>query len=187
MTISVTITLPESIFLRNVGGVKQVLDVTKLPESVIGPIFETGAKTVLTNAFNGGGSAATDAEKLAAMQKKIAAWERGEFNVVTRGESGMSMLREQYIDERREATGATRGAVEKAIKSAVQDTFGKDEPATFGRFLDAVAAAKCKADASLVLADYRDAIEIALSERAEAAAAKRAKAGAKLDVTDLGF
>ena len=51
----VTINLPEGIFLRNVNGEAIKLDVTKLPADVVGKVFEVGAKTILTNVWNGGG------------------------------------------------------------------------------------------------------------------------------------
>jgi hypothetical protein len=181
---STSINLPAATFLRNVGGVAVKLDWTKVPEAILPAILEVGAKTVLTNAFNGGGKTATDTEKLAAMEKKIAAWYRGEFNVVTRGDSMMTAMREQYVDERRAATNATRADVEKAIKATVKAVFGADESATFGKFLDAVATLKAKETKG----DYgtiREEIEAGLETRTILAQAERAKLAAGLDTSSI--
>lgn len=182
------INLPAKIFLRNVGGKAINLDCAKLPDGVLAGIFEVGAKTMLTNVFNGQGKAATDAARLDALEKKMAAWYRGELNVVSRGESQYTAMREQYIDERRAATKATRSEVEKAIKETVKAVFGADESATFSKFLDAVATLKAK-QAGTEMADEREAIETALVERTEKAAAERAKVADKIDLSaiDLGL
>lgn len=182
-----TIQMPNATHLRNVAGKAIKLDWNKVPESILPAILEVGAKTVLTNAFNGGGKDASEAEKLAAMEKKMEAWYRGEFNVTSRGESGLTPLKEQYIDERRAATGSTRSEVEKSIKALVAQVFGKDESATFGKFLDAVATLKAKEGGEV--ADHREAIESALADRAAKAQAKRDAMAAKLDVSaiDLGL
>lgn len=180
-----SIQLPAKTFLRNVNGEAINIDWAKVPAAILPSILEVGAKTVLTNAFNGGGKDAADSDKLAAMMKKLDAWYRGEFNVVTRGESGMTQLREQYIDERREATGQTRSAVESQIKALVKQVFGADEAASFGKFLDAVATIKHKQDDSKTVIAHREVIEEGLADRAAKAAAKRAKEASKLDLSDI--
>jgi BMFP domain-containing protein YqiC len=186
-----SINLPAATFLRNVAGKAIKLDWSLVPAAILPMILEVGAKTVLTNAFNGGGKDASDADKLAAMEKKMAAWYRGEFNVVTRGDSLITAMREQYIDERRAATQSSRKDVEASIKQTVASVFGKDEAATFGKFLDAVATLKAKATRG-DFATIRAEIEEGLEERTLAAAAKR-DAEAKsidmsqVDLSDLGF
>lgn len=182
---AISINMPAATHLRNVGGKSVKLDWSKVPAGILPAILEVGAKTVLTNAFNGGGKGATEAEKLAAMEKKMAAWYRGEFNVVSRGESGMGALKEQYIDERRADTGASRADVERAIKATVASVFGRDESATFGKFLDAVAALKCRADDNLNAADVREELEAALAERAEKAAQARVWVRDKIDTSSI--
>lgn len=188
MTNARKVNLPASILIRNVAGKGIALDVSRIPDAILGDIFAVGAKTVLTNAFNGGGKDATDAAKLDAMTKKMEAWYRGEFNVTTRGDSAMTAMREQYVDERRAATSATRAQVEAQVKATVKSVFGDKESATFSRFLDAVATVKAKESGEPFDAT-REAIEASLWARTEKAAQKRAEVSAKLDVSsiDLGL
>src|SRR5690606_22394793 len=113
MSVKIEITLPESIHLRTVEGKSVALDVTRLPVGIIGAAFAVGCKTVMTNVWNGGGKDATDTDRMAALQKKMDAWYRGELNVTARGDSQMSAMREQYVDERKAATGATAASVDK--------------------------------------------------------------------------
>jgi len=187
MTIELTLTMPTATELRRDGEGKAVLlEWDKIGANVAAAILVAGAKTVLTNAYNGGGKAATEAEKLAALLKKRDAWYAGEFNVIGRGESAMTALREQYIDERREATSQSRKQVETAIKALVAAKYGKDEPATFARFLDAVALhAEPKSDVARL--EMRERIENDLAERAAKAAAKRADAAKDVNVDGIDF
>lgn len=188
---NVSIQLPTTpVLIRTVGGEPIRLDFAKLPVNIVGELVVAGAKIILTNTFNGGGKDATEQDKRAQLEKKMAAWYKGEFNVVARGESAMTALRNQYIDERRAATNATQAEVEKQIKATVASVFGKDESATFSRFLDAVATLKAKAKGEQrAVADIRAEIEDGLAKRADEAEQARAKARAELtvDVADLGL
>lgn len=189
------ITLANSIFVRNdAKGNKINLDVTKLPDSIIGAIFEGGVKIVLTNVYNNGGKDKPVTEREASLLKKIDAWYRGEYVSIERGESQYTAMREQYYDERKEAAGQTRSEVDKAIKATVQDVFGKDEAATFAKFLLAVATQKLAAmgkDApeGATAISIAEEIEAALAKRTAEAAAKRAEVAAKLQTKgiDLGL
>jgi septal ring factor EnvC (AmiA/AmiB activator) len=187
---TITISVSDQLFVRNVGGEKVNLDTTTLSAAVAASIFEVGAKTVLTNAWNGGGKDATDAERKAALERKMAAWYRGEFAVATRGDSQMTAMREQYVDERKAAAGMTTAQVERSIKDTVKQVFGADTAATFDNFLNAVATLLSKRDGETrAVADIREEVESGLAKRTEEAAAKRAKVASKLDLSavDLGF
>lgn len=185
-TFEATLTLPTNLHIRNVAGNAITLDLSKVPVNVLEQIVTRGSTTILGNVWNGGGSAATETERLANLQKKMDAWYRGEYASVERSESGFTAMREQYIDERRAAAGLTRAQVEKAIKDTVAQVFGKDEAATFSKFLDAVATVKAKANGTDAPTE-RAAIESALAERTAKAAAERAAASKDLDLTDIGL
>lgn len=180
-----TIELPDRITVRTVGGSPVYWEVAKMPESVMADIARVGGLTVLTNAFNGGGSKATDAERLAAMQKKLDAWERGEFRVVERGETAFTGMREAWLDEFRAATGASLKQAESFLADKVHATLGKDSKATFSNYLDVTAAELVKAGEFDNAADAREALEAHYAKLADDAAKARAKAGAKIEAPKI--
>lgn len=186
------INLPTSITvaLGKDTGQRLVVECARVPANVVEAIFVAGAKVILTNAYNGGGKEAKQADKEAAARKKLDAWYRGEFNVVNRGESGMTALREAYVDDVRAKTGATAKAVEDSIRATVASVFGDKEPATFGRFIDAVGLLIAKQKHGAKPSDEqvqteRDGFEAKYQGLADEAAKRRADATAKLDLTNL--
>lgn len=180
-----SIELTPRIMLRTVAGNAIYLDVDKLPDPIIAKVFEAGAKVILTNAFNGGGKDATEAERLAAMQKKMDAWSRGEFAVVERGESAFTGMREAWLDEFREATGATIKQADAFLADKVHSALGKDAKATFSNYLDVTAKELVKAGQFESDADAREALEAHYAKLANDAAERRAKAKAKLEAPKL--
>lgn len=180
-----SIELADRIFIRNVDGKAVNWDVASMPESVIAKITEVGAKTILTNAYNGGGAKATDAEKLAAMQKKMDSWARGEFNVVERGESAFTGMREAWTDEFRAATGASLKQADTFLADKVKGALGKDAKASFTNYLDVTAAELVKAKEFDNALDAREALEAHYAKLADDAAKARAKASAKLEAPKL--
>lgn len=185
MSITIEVNLPSAIHLRNRDGAPVNLDVEKLPAHVIGRIFEAGAKVILTNAFNGGGKDKPEADRYASMEAKMKAWYNGDFAVVERGDSWMSVLKEQYISEQ-VSLGAKPSVVEANIKDLVTSTFGEGEKATFSRFLDAVATHLAK-DSGEPYEEVRGQIEADLSARAEEAERARADAAKKVKVDVKGL
>lgn len=174
-----------------------MLDWAKLPESIVPMILEVGARTMLTNVFNGGGKEMSETERAAQLEKKLDGWYRGEFRQVERGESQYTAMRDQYAQERLEAAGMSRAEVDKAIRATVTRVFGEKESATFPKFLAAVATEKRKAmvdggqpeaDVPSVIA-IAETIETGLAKRTAEAAAKRAKLAAGLSTAgvDLGL
>lgn len=179
------IEMPDRITVRTVNGAPVYWEVAKMPESVMADIARVGGLTVLTNAFNGGGANATEAERLAAMQKKLDAWERGEFRVVERGESAFTGMREAWLDEFRAATGASLKQAETFLRDKVTAALGKDAKATFSNYLDVTAAELVKANEFESAADAREALEAHYAKLADDAAKARAKAGAKIEAPKL--
>ena len=188
------ISLPATITVQMGKGStdRLLVDTNRIPANVIEAIFTAGAKVILSNTYNGGGKDMPHKERLAAAQKKLDAWYRGEFNIVNRGDSMMSALREAYVDDVKAKTGATSKQVEDSIRSTVSAVFGEKESATFGRFVDAMGTliAREKHDgkpSEEQVRTERDAFEATYQKLADEAAKRRADASAKLDLTSLAL
>jgi hypothetical protein len=176
------IELPESIFIRtvNVDGKATAFNVRPDEfESVLARIFETGLKVLLTNVYNGGGKTATDSERVAALQKKVDAWKRGEFNVVDRGESFFTAWREVYMADCL-AAGLKTSEAEANIKAKVGEFLPKDTKATFNAYLDALAIEAVKAGEAGDVESMRAALEGYYSTEAQKREEARAKSKAKV-------
>lgn len=124
--------------------------------------------------------------------KRVKAWLAGEWSQRAGGERATTALKEAYIDDLRASSGATLAQVERGIKDLVSEMFGKDEPATFSRFMDALALTMARRDhgdddgaVQEATVAYRERIEAKYAGLAEAAKTKRAGAAAKLDVTGI--
>jgi hypothetical protein len=116
--------------------------------------------------------------------QRVATWVKGEWTSSARSESAMSMLKDQFISEQ-VAGGATAKQAEASIKATVAAVFGDKEPATFARFLDAVATMLSKEKGAKGYDEVRAEIEGDLQARAEAAALERAKVVQKADVSSV--
>lgn len=151
-------------------------------------LITAGIKTILTNVYNGGGKDAKHDVKMAAAQKKLDAWYRGEFNIVERGDSMLTAMKEAYIDDiRSKQEGASIKDVEESIKATVSAVYGEKETATFGKFLDAMGTLLHKQDDSQTAEQHREAMESYLAGLVEESAKKRSAVAAKLDVTGLAL
>jgi hypothetical protein len=177
-----TITLPESIFIRNVDGEAFNVETAKLPVSVIGDILAGGMKIVLTNAYNSGGKDVPETDRLRNMERRRAAWYRGEYALTNSGprESVIGEMREAFI-AKQVALGKTVKEAEASIRATVTAAFGKDEKATFPRFLDAVATIKAKAESGDFEA-IRESLEKTAMAAVEAMRKERAESSAAIDI-----
>lgn len=182
----VTIKLPASTVIRTVAGEPFKIEWAKVPASVMSQLLEGGATIVLNNAFNGGGKEADEATKLEQMRKRRDAWYAGEYVVSSRGDSWMTRLREQYVDDMKEQTGATAKQVEESMKALVADTFGEKEKASFARFLDALATAIAKEE-KMDVDEARQQVTEQLEKRVAEVDAERAAKAKKLDVKGLAL
>lgn len=180
-----TVNVADRIFLRTVDGKPVNWDAKDVPDSIIEKLIEVGAKTILTNVYNGGGATATTSEKLAQLQKKLDAWKRGEFNVVERGENQFTAMREAWMDEIRAATSMSIKEADEYLRGKVRAKFGEDHKATFSAFLDATAAEYVAAGQFENDADAREALEAHYAKLADDAAKAREKASAKVVVPTL--
>lgn len=178
----VSVELPASIFLRNHEG--KALSVTaEQMTPVLAELIKVGAKTVLTNVWNGGGKDATDSERLAALQKKLDAWSRGEFNVTERGESQYTAFKEVFIADCI-AAGHTTKSAEEAIRAKVAELLGKDTKATFANFIEATAIEYEKAG-DMTRDEARNALEGYYANEADKRAKAREAANAKIELPKL--
>lgn len=97
MAVQITITLPNTHTVRRADKTEViVIDFSKLPANVIEAAIPVAFATMLLNTYNGGGKEATATEKQAKVDKKLAAWYRGELNVTTRGDATVTLMRECY-------------------------------------------------------------------------------------------
>ena len=177
-----TVNLPARIFLRNHGGEALYATEEQLAP-VIDKLIEVGAKTILTNVWNGGGKDATDSERLAALMKKLDSWKNGEFNVVERGESQYSAFKEVYVADC-VAAGFTTKQAEEAIKAKVAELLGKDSKATFANFIEASAIEYAKAG-DMTRDEAREALEAYYAKEADRRAKEREKASKKIELPKI--
>ena len=130
--------------------------------------------------------AATDADLAKARDKIVANWESGDWNSNRTGprDSMAGDMREAFI-QKQVSLGKTVKEADSMIRSTVTTAFGKDEKATFGKFLEAVATIKAKALPEGSDESY-DSILESLTEAATEAArklrAERAESVAELDI-----
>lgn len=177
----VTIELPDTVMIRNIDGAAFNIETAKLTAAVIAGAFVTGTKVIFTNCYNGGGRDATDAERKAAVEKKRDAWYRGDLNIVERGESQYTAMKDAFIDEFRAANGnCTIKAAEGFIRDTIAEALGKDAKATFSNYLDCVAQQVVSTGAFESIGEAREALEAHYTKLADDAAKSRAKVSAKL-------
>ena len=186
-TRDVTIAIPASIRLTPSKMQDMTFDLTKLPANVIGDIFVAGARVILTNTFNQGGKDTPEADRRSNAERRFAAWTRGEYALTNTGprESIIGEMREAFI-AKQVSLGKTVKDAEESIRRTVTAAFGKDEKATFPRFLDAVATMKAKLEGAADYDSIRAELEDAALEAVEAQRKAKAEVeSAELDMSDL--
>ena len=186
----ITVTLPDSLHLRNVDGERIVLDVTKLSADVIAAQWEAGTKVVATNTFNSGGKDRSDAERRAQLEKKLDAWYAGTFNVVERSSNLETVMLACLVDAQAEANSTTQAKVQTAFRAVVQDVLGDKTKLTWTNFTTAKAKQMRKAGDKRSEADIVAAFESTYEPLAQArieaeAKAARDTAGIDLSVIDI--
>lgn len=173
---------------RNDKQLVATVDRAKLPENVVNAILESGIKVILLNTYNGKGKDATADERQAALDKKLAAWYRGEFNVVERGDSFKSLMREAFYAAEAERLGLSASAVEKRYNKLIDDTLPKDGDKAPAKSVDnlfrAVSMAVAKAQDGDA-AEVQKKLEAKYSAAAEELAKARAGVAEAIDVTGI--
>lgn len=183
-TIAVSFTMPALTLVRNVNGEPVYVDWAKVPQDIIGRILIAATNVQLNNSYNSGGKDRTDAERLAQMSKKIDAWYRGEVNVSARGDSDLTAMRDQFIDEAVATKGKSRSQVEREMASLVEKVTGKASN-SFDAFLSAVATMKAKEAKRTDVETVKQEVMAPLWERTQKAIAERAKAAEDISLADL--
>lgn len=190
MTNTITITLPETITVP-VGktGLSTKLNIKDLNESVIAMAVING----FTSAINDVSRGKDDSDKpnsddvWAAMRdKRCAAWLAGTWTHSKQG-AGASIIgrmKEAYVSEQSIAHNVSATVIRKKIKQTVADVFGADEPATFNRFLDAIATLYAKAN-KLDFDDVRYKLEAKYTKLAIEAAAQSEQLSDSLDLSAI--
>jgi hypothetical protein len=182
--ISVTITLPESIAFSNRDrGPLAKLALADLPADMIarGAIF--GITTSIMNAYNSGGDSHN--AKFAALEKRLTALRRGDWEQAQRGESYFTTWRDEVFIPRCIEDGMTIAAAKELIKEKVASAFGAKETPTFNRYLDACAVDEVKAGNFETTGDARDAIEAFYTFNLETRRAARAKSAKKITAPSI--
>lgn len=186
-TREVKIAIPASIRLTPSKMNEMNFDLTKLPANVIGDIFVAGARVILTNTFNQGGKDTPEADRRSNAERRFAAWTRGEYALTNTGprESIVGEMKEAFI-AKQVSLGKSVKDAEESIRKTVTAVFGKDDKATFSRFLDAVATMKSKMEGAADYDTLRSELEASAMEAVEAQRkAKASVAEVDLDVSDL--
>lgn len=189
---NVTLTLPASTVIKTLKDQTISVDWSQVPANVLEQVCVVGAKTMLINTWNGGGKDTTEAERIAAVQKKIDAWYRGEINVTTRGDAIETLMREAYRNELERHFGPmTDSAFRKVQEDALTAAGVSHEK---GKAIKVETFLKARATVIAARDDETrdaDAIYTELDEKftaaAEALQAEKAKALATIDTTGLDF
>lgn len=181
-----TITLPDRIaFSTRAGGKIATLETAKLSDALVSVIAERGFRIIGMNTYNGGGANASDAEKLAQLEKKIAAWLRGEPDVIERGDSYYTAWKDEVFIPMCLEQGMTLADANRLIKAKVTERLGPDTAAKFSAYIEVCALDEVAAGNFDDTATAREAIEAfydaQLTERRKA----REKATAKIEAPKL--
>lgn len=164
-------------------GAELKLDITDVPEAILGDLLLTGLRIKATNSYNSGGADTPEADRRSNVERLVAAWKRGELNVGSSGprDSMVGDMREAFI-AKQVSLGKTVKQAEESIRATVTAAFGKDEKATFPRFLDAVATIKSKAEGAADYDTIRAELEKAATDAVEALRKEREAASAELEI-----
>lgn len=164
-------------------GSEVVEDMTDVPESILGDLLVTALRIKATNAYNSGGADTPEADRISNVRRLFAAFRRGELNAGSNGprDSMVGDMREAFI-AKQVSLGKTVKQAEESIRATVTAAFGKEEKATFPRFLDAVATIKAKAEGAADYDTIRAELETAATDAVEALRKERAESVAEVEI-----
>lgn len=187
--LKVTIELPETVGFFNSDDHKLAeLSFKDMADSGVLAKFLSGASGAVVkalripamNAYNSGGSKASKAEKQAALDKRLAAWKRGEWAITERGEAIMTVYRDEVYIPMSLEQGMTLAAAEKHIRDKVKEYFPPETKATFANFMLATAIEQ-KAEFGDDQAAALEAVEAFYESELERRRAEIAKRAAKVE------
>lgn len=127
----------------------------------------------------------TDEVWAAARQKRVDSWKAGQWASIERGDSNMSLVKDQYYAEALTERMMDKAKVDAEVKATIEANMPKGTKATFANFLMALAIGfDPKADEAEVKGIAAQ-IEASLLERAVEAKRKREEAAKKIKVPAL--
>lgn len=189
-TTVVEVPVRDSVAVATYGGKTVWLEASKLSPEMLGTLIYEGSLRILRDGI--GAKDLSDAERIAKLEKRLAAWKAGSFRVLERGDALASLMRECYVREvQAKHPGATQRAVEKQMRETVKATLGEDVNATFENFLRAVAKGVAEREgkeevevAELLIEKYEAAARELMAERERA---KEATQGMTLDLSSVAL
>lgn len=185
-----TIVLP-SVITVPLGktGLSTKLTLAELNESVIAMAVINGFTSAINDVSRGKDESDkpnSDDVWLAMRDKRCAAWLAGTWTHTKQGGGSnmTSRMKEAYVTEQSIAHNVSPTVIRKKIKQTVADVFGADEPATFNRFLEAIATVYAKAN-KLDMTDVRNKLEDKYIKLALEAAKQSAELTDSLDLSNI--
>lgn len=127
----------------------------------------------------------TDDVWLAARQKRVDAWSKGVWAKGERGDTNLSLVKDQYYFELMTERQMTTKKIDAEIKAVVEAHMPKDTKASFQNFMQALAIAHLPKGDEGEREALADQIEAALLERAMKRQAAAEKAKDAIVVPDL--
>lgn len=182
----VTIELPDAVTIRTVKGKAFNVETAKVPANVLAALVEGGMKIIGNNVWNGGGKDVQEADRLAALEKRVKAWYAGQYAIVERegGQQLLTVAFEAWRDKMASDNGVTQKVMDDYLAGMVKDAFGKDAKLSADNKINAACkalAAESKTDAETERTAWNEKwMPIAEAKLADEAAAK-----AKLDVSKV--
>lgn len=180
-----TITLPAKIALFTGDNHKVAeIETDKLTDAFVSEAFAKALRVVAMNTYNGGGAKAPATEKQAKLDKRIAAWYRGEWAIAERGESHFTAWRDEVFVPMMLEQGASLADAERLVKAKVKEHFPPETKATFANFIEATAIEQAD-EFGGDRAAAREAIEAYYEAELATRRAARDKAAAKVVMPKL--
>jgi len=178
-----TIELPDRITYSNRDhGKLSQLDLSKLGNEIVAEAAAFGLKTTIMNAYNSGDG--SHAEKIAAMDKRIAALARGEWRSSERGPAIYTVWKDEVFIPHCIESGMTLADANKLVRDKVNEHFPKGTNATFANYIEATAieaAAEFDGDRQAAL----EAVEAWYDDQLASRRKAREKAEAKITAPKL--
>lgn len=186
----VTISIPSTIRMTvgKDGRLENIVNIDKMPIETIQFAVVNGFLSALSDVSrpkDENGKALDDAAWQAARDKRALPWKQGLWAAKAgqRGEQFVTHMRNAFVAEQ-VAKGKTVKEIDALISARVKALFGKDEKATFDRFLDATATLIAK-EANVDYQDARAKLETKYETLAREALAAAEKVVDAIDISDI--
>lgn len=186
-----TIELPAAVTVET-GKTGQAvkLKLADVPENVLAMAVINGFTSALNDVSRGkdeNDKPNSDAVWHSMREKRADPWLAGEWSFSRQGAGAgiVTRMKEAYVMEQSQLHNVAPSVIASKIKETVQAVFGKEESATFPRFLDAIATQYVKANKGAELDDIRQKLETKYRDAAIAMNAEREEASKTLDLSQI--